>query len=223
MRAVLLGCATYLLLCLLLCLRLRPLHVWLSCFFLVSWRNDNMPGTRFGAVAYDVFFLLGPGIQRITGVFFVSFIHVCLPYEASGCVRCSWRLTLPGRVCRLWAGLLAHLEVRQALFCHALLICLDAIVFVSPYPGSVVDGRFAAALFAVEHYSPPPSIVWLFVWFVLVWPSGDVWPVLATVVVQDMLLLPRFVMVCYHALVLFNVLFDLAMVSTTFIVLGLHC
>ena len=48
-------------------------------FFLVSWRNDNMPGTRFGAVAYDVFFLLGPGIQRITGVFFVSFIHVCLP------------------------------------------------------------------------------------------------------------------------------------------------
>jgi hypothetical protein len=46
---------------------------------------------------------------------------------------------------------------------------------------------------------------------------------LATAVAPDVLLLPRVVMLCSPALVLFNVLFDLAMVSTTFIVLGLHC
>jgi hypothetical protein len=27
-----------------------------------------------------VFFLLGPGIQRIIGVFFISFVHMCLPF-----------------------------------------------------------------------------------------------------------------------------------------------
>ena len=52
---------------------------------------------------------------------------------------------------------------------------------------------------------------------------AGVFVMLATAVAPDVLLLPRVVMLCSPALVLFNVLFDLAMVSTICIVLGLHC
>ena len=50
---------------------------------------------------------------------------------------------------------------------------------------------------------------------------AGVFVLIATAVALDVLLLPRVVMLCYQALMLFNVLFDIAMVSTTYIVLGL--
>ena len=44
---------------------------------------------------------------------------------------------------------LAHVMVPCALFCHALLLCLDVVnVFSLLCPGSVVAGWFAAALLA---------------------------------------------------------------------------
>jgi len=108
--------------------------------FLVRW-NDNMPGTRFGAVASDLLFCFScHGTVLTHNLCILCTIYTCVfallgllaAYTAAGdgspCLA----------VCVICGHVLAHLVVQRSLFCHALLICLyDVVLF--PYPGSVVD------------------------------------------------------------------------------------
>ena len=66
-----------------------------------------------------------------------------------------------------WTGYSDPGGAAGLVFCHALMILF--------FPGSVVDGQFAAALLAVGSalyafrggdFVSTPSVVWLFVWFV---------------------------------------------------------
>ena len=111
--------------------------------FLVRWRNDNMPGTRFGAVASDLLFCFschGTVLTHNWCILCTIYTCVCSP-GASGRVHSCWRrLTLPGRVCHLWAcfgapggaaGLVLPYLVDMPWSVY------DVVLF--PYPGSVVD------------------------------------------------------------------------------------
>ena len=110
-------------------------------YFLVRWKNDNMPGTRFGAVASDLLFCFScHGTILTHNGCILCTIYTCVfallgllaAYTAAGdgspCLA----------VCVICGHVLAHLVVQRALFCHTLLIChYDVVLF--PCQGSVVD------------------------------------------------------------------------------------